>query len=132
MIFFWKRRQETVQQTFTIGWVLLTYKYSAVHTGKFVYAGFTNFFSAKKNIITVRISQFLFSNFKKSNKKDSVKLIYYNSISQVFFLSWTFLFFIFFSTNNRIQSNSQTWDNKLRPKSRFCTPFALVFWLLLA
>ena len=92
MIFFWKRRQETVQQTFTIGWVLLTYKYSAVHTGKFVYAGFTNFFSAKKNIITVRISQFLFSNFKKSNKKDSVKLIYYNSISQVFFCPGLFYF----------------------------------------
>ena len=43
-------------------------------------------------LFTVRISQFLFSNFKKSNKKDSVKLIYYNSISQVFFCPGLFYF----------------------------------------
>ena len=52
-------------------------------------------FSRQKKMLllfTVRISQFLFSNFKKSNKKDSVKLIYYNSISQVFFCPGLFYF----------------------------------------
>ena len=34
---------------------------------------------------------------------------------------------IFWNDRKQFSKHSQTWDNKLRPKSRFCTPFALVF-----